>query len=98
MLKVEQQKCFDRANAETTDNTAQFNLETNGDLSILTKKDSKVVHPEPLILDGQINQDVLKQLNYSPEKLKQELKSQHVEIEDVFYCVLEKQGLFFIKK
>ena len=31
-------------------------------------------------------------------KLKQELKSQHVEIEDVFYCVLEKQGLFFIKK
>lgn len=73
-------------------------LETNGDLSILTKKDSKVVHPEPLILDGQINQDVLKQLNYSPGKLKQELKSQHVEIEDVFYCVLEKQGLFFIKK
>ena len=73
-------------------------LETNGDLSILTKKDSKVVHPEPLILDGQINQDVLKQLNYSPGKLKQELKNQHVEIEDVFYCVLEKQGLFFIKK
>lgn len=44
MLEVEQQKCFDRANAETTDNTAQFNLETNGDFFLLTKQsDSRFI-------------------------------------------------------
>lgn len=44
MLKVQQQKCFDRAIAETTDNTAQFNLDTNGDFFLLTKQsDSRFI-------------------------------------------------------
>ena len=38
MLKVKQQKCFDKAKAETTENTAPFNLETNEKLFLLTKQ------------------------------------------------------------
>ena len=38
MLKVKQQKCFDKATAETTENAAQFNLETNENFFLLTKQ------------------------------------------------------------
>lgn len=38
MLKVKQQKCFDKATAETAENAAQFNLETNRDFFLLTKQ------------------------------------------------------------
>lgn len=44
MLKVEQQKCFGRAVAETVENTAQFNLEASGDFFLLTKQpDSRFI-------------------------------------------------------
>ena len=44
MLKVEQQKCFDKAKAETTDNAAQFNLETTENFFLLTKQsDSRFI-------------------------------------------------------
>lgn len=38
MLKVKQRKCFDKATAETTENAAQFNIETNRDFFLLTKQ------------------------------------------------------------
>ena len=44
MLKVKQQKCFDKAKAETTENAAQFNLETNEKFFLLTKQsDSRFI-------------------------------------------------------
>lgn len=44
MLKVEQQKCFGKAVAETVENTAQFNLEASGDFFLLTKQsDSRFI-------------------------------------------------------
>lgn len=44
MLKVEQQECFDKATAETTDNAARFNLETNEKFFLLTKQsDSRFI-------------------------------------------------------
>lgn len=44
MLKIQQQKCFDRATAETTENMAQLNLEANGDFFLLTKQsDSRFI-------------------------------------------------------
>ena len=44
MLKVKQQKCFDKATAETTQNVAQFNIETNEEFFLLTKQsDSRFV-------------------------------------------------------
>ena len=38
MLKVKQQKCFDKATAETIQNVAQFNIETNEEFFLLTKQ------------------------------------------------------------
>lgn len=44
MLKVKQQKCFDKAKAETIENATQFNLETNEKFFLLTKQsDSRFV-------------------------------------------------------
>lgn len=44
MLKVKQQKCFDKAKAETTENAEPFNLEKNEKLFLLTKQsDSRFI-------------------------------------------------------
>lgn len=44
MLKVKQQKCFDKAKAETTENVAQINLETTEKIFLLTKQsDSRFI-------------------------------------------------------
>lgn len=52
-----------------------------------------------LIIDGIINEDNLKLLNLDINWLKKELKKQHIHnIDDVFYCILEKEKLLVIKK
>lgn len=38
MLEVKQRKCFDKAIAETTENAAHFNIETNMEFFLLTKQ------------------------------------------------------------
>ncbi len=38
MLEVKQRKCFDKATAETTENAAHFNIETNREFFLLTKQ------------------------------------------------------------
>lgn len=74
-------------------------LETNGTLSIITKKECIVKLPDALICDGIVDENNLKLLNKDIEWLKQELKKQGIDkIEDVFYCLLEKEGLLVIKK
>lgn len=74
-------------------------LETNGSLSIITKKDCCVELPDALIVDGVINEDNLKLLDLTKEWLLKELKKQNIDdIKDVFYCILEKEKLLVIKK
>mgnify|MGYP003275674043 FL=1 len=74
-------------------------LETNGTLSTLLKKDCQVAHPEPVIIDGEIIKDILTTLNKDENWLVNELKRHHVQdYHDVFYCVVEKERLFFIMK
>ena len=74
-------------------------LETNGTLSIITKEECCVELPDALIIDGIINEDNLKLLNLDINWLKKELKKQHIHnIDDVFYCILEKEKLLVIKK
>ena len=74
-------------------------LETNGQLSILKKEQCKVRHPEPLISDGIINQSVLDDLHQDVAWLLASLRKEGVErSEDVFLCMLQKNGLFVIKK
>ena len=74
-------------------------METNGQLSSLKKEQCKVRHPEPLISDGIINQSVLDDLHQDVAWLLAALHKEGVErSEDVFLCMLQKNGLFVIKK
>lgn len=74
-------------------------LETNGSLSIIPKDECCVELPDALICDGVVDEDNLKLLNRDLDWLKKELKKQHINhIEDVFYCILEKDKLLVIKK
>lgn len=74
-------------------------LETNGSLSIIPKDECCVELPDALICDGIVDEDNLKLLNRDLNWLKKELKKQRVDhIEDVFYCILEKDKLLVIKK
>ena len=74
-------------------------LETNGSLSVSPKQESHTLLPDALISDGCINQEALQILNKDEAWLKNELKKKQIShIEDVLYCVLEKNGLYVIKK
>lgn len=74
-------------------------LENNGQLSVMAKKDCKVKHPEPLISDGSINKEALKQLHKDELWLKESLKKEGImDTNAVFLCLWQKNGFFIIKK
>lgn len=73
-------------------------LETDGNLSVIQTQDSHYMIPDPIISDGQINYDILKTMNKSEEWVKKQLKKEHLHLEDIFYCIVEDEGLFYIKK
>ena len=62
-------------------------LETNGKLSIfLTQDDKKITYPLPLILDGKVEEETLKQIGKTRYWLDKELNKQKIRLEDIFYC------------
>lgn len=73
-------------------------LETSGKLSVF-KKDNKLFgeYPMPLILDGEIDYDTLRQINKTEEWLETSLKNEHVNLEDIFYAFYRNKKLFLIK-
>ena len=74
-------------------------LETSGKLSVF-KKDNKLFgeYPMPLILDGEIDQDTLRQINKTEEWLTNQLKKENVLLEDIFYAFYRNKKLFLIKE
>ena len=86
-------------NIDSVSKVAYAVLETNGSLSIIEKQDSITELPDAIISDGNINEEALKLMGKDKNWLMKELKKHHVgHIEDVMYCVLEKKGLYIIKK
>lgn len=74
-------------------------LENNGTLSVLPKKNCKVLHPSPLISDGKINYRTLHAIEKDEDWLMSQIRLQGVErIEDVFLCLCQKNGLYLVKK
>lgn len=74
-------------------------LENNGTLSVLPKKDCKVLHPSPLISDGKINYRTLHAIEKDEKWLLSQIHQQGVDrIEDVFLCLWQKNGLYLLKK
>lgn len=74
-------------------------LENNGKLSIfLTQDDKKRTYPLPLILDGNIEIETLKQIGKNKFWLDKELKKQGIRLEDIFYCFYRNKKLYIIEK
>lgn len=74
-------------------------LETSGDLSVFTRKDGKFGdYPLPLILDGEVQEDTLKQIKKDEKWINKTLKSENVTLEDVFYAFYKDKSLYLIRR
>lgn len=72
-------------------------LETSGKLSIFQKNADKE-YPLPVILDGKIDSDTLRQIGKSEEWLRKNVKKEGYSIEDVYYGFFRQNEVFLIKK
>lgn len=69
-------------------------LENSGTLSVFEKgKD----YPMPVILDGEIDHEVLKEIKRSENWLFSMLKRKNLKLEDIFYAFYTKDQLYIIK-
>lgn len=75
-------------------------LETNGDLSIFKYKPLKLKSniPLPFIVEGVIQNDVLKELNRSEIWVNNLLKQNNIDLDNVFYAIYQKNHVYIIKK
>ena len=74
-------------------------LETSGKLSVFKKSDDKDrVYPLPIILDGKIQEDTLIQIKKDEAWLKERLKEENYDLEEIFYGFYQKNRLFLIKR
>ena len=74
-------------------------LETNGMLSVIPKSSCVTELPNALISDGNIDQESLQKLGKDQEWLENELKKMgYPNYTNIFYCILEKKGLYVIQK
>ncbi|MEG0579772.1 MAG: DUF421 domain-containing protein [Niameybacter sp.] len=83
----------------TPDEVAFAVLENSGNLSVLTKNKCRVKHPSPLVSDGIIDEEALQEIDKDKTWLIQALKGEGVDdFQQVFLCLLQKDGLFVIKR
>lgn len=74
-------------------------LEKDGNLSVIEKEKNIVDMPDALISDGEINKDILQTMGKDEKWLIDLLKKEGiVDYHHLFYCVKEKDGLFYIRK
>ena len=73
-------------------------LEANGKLSVFKKSDDpNREYPLPLILDGRLDRDVLRQIHRSEEWLEKELLQKRIQKENVFYAFYKDKNLYIIE-
>ena len=73
-------------------------LETNGKLSVFKKADDpSSTYPLPLIIDGKIDSDVLKQIRKNNNWLNKELEKEKINIDNIFYCFYKDNKLYVIE-
>ena len=75
-------------------------LEGDGNLSVFPYNKSKesTPYPMPLVLDGKINRNTLKELKKDDEWLYEILTKNKVALNDVFYAFYGKETVYIIKK
>lgn len=71
-------------------------LEGNGSLSIIKKEQQIIGYPEPIIEDGKINFEALKNIKMSQEELYKEIaKNGYKEVSEIYYGEYLKDHHFF---
>ena len=70
-------------------------LENNGKLSVFNQDTE---YPLPIIMDGEIDKQVLKDLNKDESWVYSILKKKNLELENVFYAFYTKNKTYIIKK
>ena len=70
-------------------------LENNGTLSVFQKEKN---YPFPIIVDGVIDYDVLKEINKDTIWIHKLLTSKNLKLEDIFYAFYTKDKTYIIKK
>lgn len=74
-------------------------LESGGTLSVFKRNNSKYgSYPFPLVLDGEIQNDTLKEINKDKNWLKKTLFDKNVDLNNVFYAFYKDENIFIIKK
>ena len=73
-------------------------LETNGKLSVFQKTKKDKSFPLAIILDGRIEEDVLKEIKKDKEWLIKELKDKNIPLENIFYAFYQDKQLYIIEK
>ena len=82
-------------------------LEPSGSLSVLKKTEAKqksgghapaTTLPRPLVMDGQIVQENLKDLHLTEDWLRAKLKRRHADLADVVYAELGPEGVLYVDR
>ena len=75
-------------------------LETNGDLSIFPYNLLKIKKdiPLPFIVEGIIQEDILKEINKSKIWVKEVLRLNNLDLNNIFYAIYQKNHVYVIKK
>lgn len=75
-------------------------LETNGELSIFPYNTFKIKEniPLPFIIEGIIQEDILKQINKSKIWVNSLLDSNNLDLNNVFYAIYQKNHVYVIKR
>ena len=81
-------------NIKSLDEVKYAVLETDGELSIF--KDN--IYPMPLICDGIIDYDTLKNINKDSKWLYKVLNDKHIDIDDVYYAFYKNKITYIITK
>ena len=81
------------------DTSFAFFLESDNTLSIFPYDKNKFeTYPIPIILDGTLNDFLLKELHLTKEKIEKMLIRDNLLIEDIYYAMYENNKLFIIRK
>lgn len=74
-------------------------LETNGKLSVFESgQENSGNYPLPVILDGMVQDEVLRQIKKSEGWLSEKLEEENVSAKDVFYAFYREGQLYLIKE
>ncbi len=72
-------------------------LENNGSLSVFPNSKNRTPFPFPIIVDGEIQEDTVKNLHKNKNWIISMLKKKEIDLGDVFYAFYKDKSIFIIK-